>query len=95
MVSGPIHPAPTPKPHYLHCTVPCSPPPPLPPLLGWWRQAGRKTLLVVPWAQYLESCEKMAHTTATIAEAPLLRPSIEEWADPITYMKRVRPIVEQ
>jgi hypothetical protein len=33
--------------------------------------------------------------TATIAEAPLLRPSSEEWADPITYMKRVQPIVEQ
>ena len=75
--------------------VPCSPPPPLPPLLRLVAPGRKETLLVVPWAQYLESCEKMAHTTATIAEAPLLRPSIEEWADPITYMKRVRPIVEQ
>jgi hypothetical protein len=45
----------------------------------------------------LLECEVTAvlMATATIAEAPLLRPSSEEWADPITYMKRVQPIVEQ
>ena len=48
-------------------------------------------------APRLLKCEVTAvlMATATIAEAPLLRPSSEEWADPITYMKRVQPIVEQ
>jgi len=48
-------------------------------------------------APRLLECEVTAvlMATATIAEAPLLRPSSEEWADPITYMKRVQPIVEQ
>ena len=42
-----------------------------------------------------ERGESKQMATATVAEAPLLRPSSEEWADPITYLKRVQPIVEQ
>ena len=49
-----------------------------------------------PEAATLSSRDKASMApTPSMAKAPLLRPSNEEWADPVAYMQSVRDVVEQ